>query len=119
MKRFRFPADLEADYQIHLRPEKIHAAQWTSVLGILLFMAYGILDVWAIPFRIQVLWLMRIGVVLLIFVVVLLLRYSATTFLRHYNLIMGVEFFLTGLEVEGMIYFAAPSGIAWNIHYVG
>ncbi len=119
MKRLRFSDDLEADYQVHLGPEKVHAAQWTSVLGALLFMAYGVLDVWVLPFRFQTVWILRILVVLLIFVVVLFLRYSETIFMRHYNLIIGGEYLLAGLAVEGMIYLAAPSDVAWNIHYVG
>lgn len=119
MKRLRFPDDLEADYQVHLSAEKTHAAWWTNVLGALLFMTYGILDVWALPFRFQAVWILRIIVVLLIFVVALLLRYFETVFMRHYNLIIGVEYLLAGLAIEGMIYLAAPSDVAWNIHYVG
>lgn len=82
------------------------------MLGSLLSTLYGILDIWAHPIRFQEVWILRIMVVLLIFLIVLLIRYDETIFIKRYNFMIGAEYLLAGLAIEGMIYLAAPSDVA-------
>ena len=59
----RFNARLEKAYQADLAGEKVRVFTQTYLLCILLYLGFGVLDVWALPSTYHVAWIIRVVVV--------------------------------------------------------
>jgi len=87
-------------------------------LGILLFAAFGILDIWMVPETLTIAWFIRFAVVIPILLLTILI--SFTDFFRRYNqIILITSSAIAGLGIVVMIAFAKPTELGYNFYYSG
>ncbi|QKK02650.1 MAG: GGDEF domain-containing protein [Pseudomonadota bacterium] len=114
--RFSAPA-LEQAYQNALGSEKIRLSRFASILALTLNLAFGLLDIWAMPSALTTAWLLRaviVGGVL----PVLLLTWQPF-FLRHYTGLMVYMFTVMAAGVALMILLAEPADTAAEVYAGG
>jgi len=114
----KFPNKEEADYQAELGVEKVRLARQTNILALILFLVFGILDIWAIPSMLRVAWILR-GTIVPLFVLVLFLSKYKNFFVQHYNIIIAFQYFFAGCAIEAMIHLANPTDVAKDVYYAG
>jgi diguanylate cyclase (GGDEF)-like protein len=118
MKMIFFSPNKEVNYQAHLAFEKIKMARTTNVVAVILFLAFGVLDVWAFPSTVYAIWLIRLMVVFLAALVFFGTRFE-NFFAKHYATITSFQYAFFGCAINGMIYFAQPGGAARTVYLSG
>ena len=87
-------------------------------LGILLFAAFGILDIWMVPETLNIAWFIRFAIVIPILLLTIVV--SFTDFFRQYNqIILITSSAIIGLGIVVMIAFAKPTELGYNFYYSG
>ncbi len=114
-----FPSNLESDYQAYLAQEKIRVARQTGWLAIVLYSAFGALDLWAIPSAVHEVWSIRASVVALTLVVIGLAVWRADFLVSRYTIIIASLYIVWGFGIEGMIFLSQPEDLARNAYYAG
>lgn len=111
------PPELRADYEQFLAGERQRGAREIATLSLVLYLLFGILDIWAIPSALYEIWGIRLAVSALI---AAFYRLSYRPFfLRYYApLILGF-FIMLGLGIELMVYFASDADLARQVYYTG
>ena len=114
----RFSMDLEKVYQVDLASRKISSTREGALLAALLYSAFAVLDVWAIPSALEPVLAIRF-----LLIVPMLLWIAASTgrpfFLRNYGLIMSVMYLGMGLGIEVMVWLSGPNDMARLVYYSG
>lgn len=117
MNLFLIPPQFQSAFEKHLAEERIRSTKEIGVLASVLYVTFGILDVWAIPSALTAVWLVRLAVVFFMLSVVALTR--TPLFLKHYAPIKIVFFLIMGLGIEMMVYLAGPQDLAKHTYYTG
>lgn len=115
----RFEPRLELAYQFDLAQEKRRVYYGSYLLCTLIFLLFGALDVWALPFAYQEAWAIRAGVLALAGIPCLLARFWPDAFLRFYTPLMCASFLVCGAGIEAIILLASPDDVAWSTYYAG
>ncbi|UGQ48101.1 GGDEF domain-containing protein [Massilia endophytica] len=115
----RFPPRLEEAYQADLAGEKRRVARHTSILCSVLYLAFGILDIWAVPSALFEVWAIRVLIVVLTAVIYFLTRRSPEFFVRNYTAITVTEYLIWGSGIEVIILLSHPADIGWSAYYAG
>jgi class 3 adenylate cyclase len=74
-KRLRFPAVIETRYREDYFVNTISSTRIALLLGIVLYAAFGILDLYALPISRQSAWIIRYGIVVPLFMLTLAISY--------------------------------------------
>jgi diguanylate cyclase (GGDEF)-like protein len=114
-----FPPRLEEAYQADLSEEKGRVARHTSILCSLLYLAFGVLDIWAVPSALFEAWSIRIAVVALTALIFILTRSRPEFFVRHYTAITICEYIIWGSGIEAIMVFSHPGDLGWGAYYAG
>lgn len=107
----------EAAFQVELGPEKIATTRVSSVLAIVLYASFGILDIWAIPSSLGLVWTIR-ALVIAVLCGILLATFRPF-FVARYRALMALMYLSVGFGIEAMVYLAAPDEIARFAYYSG
>ena len=117
-KAVPFSPDLETEYQIQLREEKIRLARESSILALVLFLAFGILDIWAIPSALSTAWTVRFTILPVVLVVVFLTT-KKQFYLEHYVAITALQYLYYGGAIAIIIYASNIGDVGRTVYYAG
>lgn len=115
----RFSPDVEAAYQLQLGPAKVRAAFVSSGLCVLLFTAFGVVDLWAIASAVYEVWGIRLGLNVVAAGVAALAYWKPKWLMRWYTAVMSVAFLTLSAGVVGMILLAQPNELAYSAYFGG
>ena len=113
----KIPESLEEAYKDHLKPEKIRSIRVMCSLGLILYLAFIVVDIFALPSKLYEAILIR-GFVIAGFVLAYLSTYHAF-FFRWYKYIQAIPFLLAALGINLMIYLAEPTDMASYLYFAG
>lgn len=114
-----FSPRLEEAYQADLSKEKGRVARHTSILCSLLYLAFGVLDIWAVPSALFEAWAIRIIVVALTALIFVLTQSRPDFFVQHYQAITICEYLIWGAGIEAIMLFSHPGDLGWGAYYAG
>lgn len=107
----------ECKFQQYLNSEKIKYARILSMLGILLYAVFMVVDVWSLPSSLNEALIIR-SVIIAGFFIVFGLTYWHN-FSKYYQLITSTMFIMATIGVLSVIHLSIPSDIAYEDYYVG
>lgn len=114
-----FPAALEANYQQDLESPKYRSFSQACMLAMLLYVCFGVLDIWALPNGLSFAWSVRIVVVLATLACLLRAWRDRRWFMRRYNLLTLGLHGLWGAGVLAIITASIPGEASWTHYYAG
>ena len=117
MSRYPIPEQLQESFQEHLAAERIRSTREICVLASVLYLVFGVLDIWAIPSALTEVWTVRVIVVVLTMAV-----FWATWhlfFLKYYASFTAGLFLVLGMGIESMLYLTGPDDLAKYFYYTG
>jgi len=113
----KVPKSLEAEFHLHLEPEKKRSIRVMCTLGLLLYIAFIIVDLFALPSSVTEALVIR-GVVITGFV----LAFASTfykSFIKYYDFIQPAPYVLAAIGIELMIYLSKPTDQASHVYFAG
>lgn len=117
MFQYSIPSQLRESFQEHLAEERIRSTREISILASVLYLLFGVLDIWAIPSVLKEVWTVRAVVVLAMMGFLWATWYRF--FLKYYaSLTIGL-FLVMGMGIEVMVYLAGPNDLAKHLYYTG
>jgi diguanylate cyclase (GGDEF)-like protein len=114
-----FPAELEGNYQHDLEAPKYRSFSQACMLCMLLYVCFGVLDIWALPNALGFAWAVRVVVVLATLACLLRAWRDRAWFMRHYNLLTLGLHGLWGAGVLAIIASSTPREASWTHYYAG
>ncbi len=108
---------LDPAFAAELAPEKLWTARLGCGMAALLYLLFGIIDLWMIPSALHAVWTIRAAVITASLVVLALTR--TERFLREYEKFALFMPVLWAAGIEAMLYFAAPGDPARDFYYAG
>jgi diguanylate cyclase (GGDEF)-like protein len=108
---------LDQAFAAELAPEKLWTARLGCGMAALLYLLFGIIDLWMIPSALHAVWTIRAAVITASLVVLALTR--TERFLREYEKFALFMPVLWAAGIEAMLYFAAPGDPARDFYYAG
>jgi len=117
LKTTHIPSSMEKDYQSYLAPERIRSTRVISILALILFSSFILVDFFALPSAVYEALVIRLVVIAsLCFSVV----FSFTRkFSKYYHLVLVIPYFLAGVAINLMILIATPEDKASEIYFAG
>lgn len=114
-----FPPALEENYQQDIVPAKFRSFSQASILCMLLYVCFGVIDIWALPGALGFAWSVRTVVLLATLACLLRAWQDRQWFERHYgSLTIGLHA-LWGVGVVAIIASALPGEASWTHYYAG
>ncbi|MGW8391887.1 diguanylate cyclase domain-containing protein [Pseudoduganella sp. HUAS MS19] len=114
-----FPAALEESYQLDIVPAKYRAFSQACMLCMLLYLCFGILDLWALPNSVGFAWAVRTVVVLATLACLLRAWRNRQWFTDNYNALTIGLYALWGAGIEAIIAASSPGEASWTHYYAG
>lgn len=114
-----FPAELEDSYQQDLAAAKFRSFSQACMLCMLLYLSFGVLDVWALPNALGFAWAVRTMVVLATLTCLLRAASDRAWFMRHYGKLTFSLYALWGIGIEAIIASSMPGEASWTHYYAG
>ena len=116
--KLRFPQEIEKEFREDYHVNTVGTTRLAMVLGILLYSAFGILDIYAMPVSKHIVWLVRYAVVDPLFIILLIISYN-----RHYQkyiqLLMGIGVAVAGLGIVVSITVAREAEFGSRFYFSG
>lgn len=110
---------LEESYQQDLENAKFRSFSQACMLCVLLYVSFGVLDVWALPSGFVIAWLVRALVVIATLVCLQRAWRQREWFMRHYHKLVIGLYGLWGAGIEAIIMLSQPGEAAWTHYYAG
>jgi len=111
------PVTQEELYQSHIEAEKISASRTLCILGSLLYLVFGIADIYSLSATLTEVLIVR-GVV-----VVLMLGAIGVSYLKffpkYYDLTISLVYLFAAAGIEAMIYLSMPDDHATHVYFAG
>lgn len=117
LKTQPIPPALRSAFEADLAGERIRSMREICVLAAVLYGAFAILDIWAIPSALHTVWLIRASVIAFGIGTFVATRYSL--FLNHYPFFAVGMVLLAGFGIEVMVYLAGPGELARYLYCTG
>ncbi|SFG44890.1 diguanylate cyclase (GGDEF) domain-containing protein [Duganella sp. CF458] len=114
-----FPAALEGSYQQDIVPAKFRSFSQACMLCMLLYLSFGVLDIWALPNSLGLAWVVRTVVVLATLACLLGAWRNRQWFVRNYAVLTTGLYGLWGAGIEAIIASSAPGEASWTHYYAG
>jgi len=114
-----FPAALESSYQLDIVPAKFRAFSQACMLCMLLYVCFGVLDIWALPNSLGFAWAVRTVVVLATLACLLRSWRNRQWFIDNYGVLVIGLYALWGAGIEAIIAASAPEEASWTHYYAG
>lgn len=113
------PAALEESYQQDIAPAKFRSFSQACMLCMLLYLSFGVLDIWALPNSLGFAWAVRTVVVLATLAGLLQACRNRHWFIEHYGALTVSLYALWGAGVEAIIAVSRPGEASWTHYYAG
>ncbi len=113
----RVPPLQEDEYQTYLKDEKVSLARLMCVLSSILYIAFIIVDIWALSTAFSTAVIIRSSVVVSLGVTYLMTY--MTFFDKYYSYIVSTMYIIAVSGIEAMIYIASPLDQAYETYFVG
>jgi len=107
----------EVEYQTYLKHEKVSLARFMCILSSLLYIAFIVVDIWALSSAFSTALIIRSGVVVALGITYLM-TYMAF-FDKYYSYIVSAMYLIAVFGIEAMIYIASPIDQAYETYFVG
>ena len=117
LKTTHIPSSMEEEYQSHLTPEKIRSTRVMSVLALLLYSAFIVIDIYALPSVVYEAFVIRLFV-MASFSFAIVFSFTSK-FSKYYHLVQVTPYFLAGVSINLMILISSPSDKASEIYFAG
>ena len=107
----------EKAFQSHIANDKVRIMRVMCILGIILYLAFVVVDYWALPSAIDKALIIRGS-----FIVLLGISFGITYtkyFVKYYNFIVPIPYLLGAMGLVAMIFLAQPSEIASKTYFAG
>ena len=114
-----FSPALESAYQDDLAAEKRRSFLHACGLCVVLYSAFGVLDIWAIPSAVRQAWAVRALVVGVTVAAIVCVRRWPGAFVRAYDTVVLALMALWGAGIEAIIALARPGEPAYTVYYAG
>ncbi len=111
------PDGLKKEFQLHIEPEKIIGSRVMCVLGILLYLVFIVVDLYALSSAVYEAFVIRLAVITGL-TIAFLFTFSAS-FIKYYQLIQTIPYSLGGIGICLMILISDPSDTASDIYFAG
>ena len=116
--RLRFPPEIEAQFREDYHANTVSTTRLALVLGLVLYSAFGILDIYAVPISKDIVWFIRFGVVAPVIVFALAASY-VDIFERYTQALMGAVVAVSGLGITVMIAVAREAEFGSRFYFTG
>lgn len=113
----KIPEGLKKEFQLHIEPEKIIGSRVMCVLGIILYLVFIVVDMYALKSALYEAFVIRLAVISGL-IIAFLFTFSAS-FIKYYQLIQTIPYSLGGIGICLMILISSPSDSASNIYFAG
>lgn len=110
-------SETQEKYQIHIESEKISASRTLCILGSLLYLVFGIADIYSLSTSLTEVLVVRGSVVTLMFGAIALSYLKS--FPRYYEVIISLVYLFAAAGIEAMIYLSTPGDHAANVYFAG
>jgi len=117
LKTTHIPSSMEDEYQSYLTPEKIRSTRVMSVLALLLYSAFIVIDIYALPSVVYEAFVIRLFV-MASFSFAIVFSFTSK-FSKYYHLVQVTPYFLAGVSINLMILISSPSDKASEIYFAG
>lgn len=117
LKTTHIPSSMEEEYQSYLTPEKIRSTRVMSVLALLLYSAFIVIDIYALPSVVYEAFVIRLFV-MASFSFAIVFSFTSK-FSKYYHLVQVTPYFLAGVSINLMILISSPSDKASEIYFAG
>jgi diguanylate cyclase (GGDEF)-like protein len=104
-------------FQSHIANEKISAARTLSILGSLLYLAFGVVDIYSLSITLPEVLAIR-GAVLFVMISSIAISYLKS-FPKYYDLTIAAVYLSATAGINAMIYLALPGDHAANVYFAG
>ncbi|HLO15919.1 MAG TPA: adenylate/guanylate cyclase domain-containing protein [Anaerolineales bacterium] len=116
--KLRFPDEIEARFREDYHVNTIATMRFAMVLGIILYCLFGILDIYAVPISLGIIWFIRYVIVVPFFLFLLIASYSKR-FQKHVQLLVCIGTAVAGLGVVAGITIARETEFASKFYFSG
>ena len=116
--RLRFPPEVEAQFREDYHANTVSTTRLALVLGLVLYSAFGILDIYAVPISKDIVWFIRYGVVAPVMVFALAASY-VDIFEKYMQALMGAVVAVSGLGITVMIAVAREAEFGSRFYFTG
>ncbi|HEY6000842.1 MAG TPA: GGDEF domain-containing protein [bacterium] len=117
--RRSYPPELEREYQKDIDQGKVRTTWTVNILGSLIVLVLGLLDLWTLPSSFLEGWMIRLAIIAVLVAVNVVIRFRRAWFLRHYREIYIGEFLWCGSCMLAMMWIATPTETAASNYFVG
>src|SRR5689334_25248430 len=100
--KLRFPAEIETQFRKDYQANTISTTRLALVLGLILYSLFGILDIYAIPFSKDMVWIIRYGIVAPVVIAALVASY-AKSLQKYTQVFMCIVVAVSGLGIVAML----------------
>lgn len=118
VKKLRFPAEIEAQFRKDYHVNTISTTRLALILGLFLYSAFGILDIYAVPLSKEIVWFIRYAVVAPTLILVLIASYIAG-FQKYIQALMCIVVAISGLGIAVMIAVARDVEFGSRFYFTG
>lgn len=114
----KFDKDLEKQYFENYFQSAVPVQRVALVLAILLYGAFGILDIWIVPESRDIVWFIRFAIVIPLLILVLTLSFY-NFYKRYLSLILSLIGLVMGLGIVIMVAVSQEQELGYRYYYAG
>lgn len=108
---------LDKLYKSHLEIEKLSASRSLCIFGALLYLVFGVVDMFSLSVTLTEVLIIR-GSVVVTMLLAVVASYSKA-FLKFYDVTLAAVYIIASLGIEAMIYLSLPSDHASTAYFAG
>ena len=117
--RLRFPDEVvEAQFRKEYLANTISTTRLALILGLILYSLFGILDIYAIPFSKDIVWIIRYGIVAPVVVAALVASFD-TSLQKYMQMFMCIVVAVSGLGIVAMISITTEAEFGNRFYFTG
>lgn len=117
--KLRFPDEvIETQFRKEYLANTVSTTRLALVLGLILYSLFGILDIYAIPFSKDIVWIIRYGVVAPVVIAALVASYNASL-QKYTQAFMCIVVAISGLGIVAMISITTEAEFGNRFYFTG
>ncbi|HET6593999.1 MAG TPA: adenylate/guanylate cyclase domain-containing protein [Anaerolineales bacterium] len=117
--KLRFPDEvIETQFRREYLANTMSTTRLALVLGLILYSLFGILDIYAIPFSKDIVWIIRYGIVAPVVIVALVASYNPS-FQKYIQAFMCIVVATSGLGIVAMISITTEAEFGNRFYFTG
>ena len=117
--KLRFPDEvIETQFRREYLANTISTTRLALVLGLILYSLFGILDIYAIPFSKDIVWIIRYGIIAPVVIAALVASYN-TSLQKYMQAFMCIVVAISGLGIVAMISITTEAEFGNRFYFTG